>query len=345
MKNLFLLFISVFLFAGCATNRATAQQNAPQISRSFPASSIQSVEANTSGGSITVVGDTRSQATVEVFASNNNLSESRIKQLLEENYDIDIRVQNGKLIATAKPKRQITNWNQNGLSISFKISVPSGASSDLKTSGGSIHLSNLNGGSQNFQTSGGSLSIDNVRGNISGRTSGGSINVTNSHNNIDLRTSGGSITAQNSSGTLNLRTSGGSLNLTNLNGNIEATTSGGSINANDIQGTLKTRTSGGSINLNRLSGNVEASTSGGSMNVEMRSVNEFVRLTNSSGNLSVTLPANQGYRLDISARNRIDTSGLQNFNGNMNERSINGNVGAGGAEINARGQRVNLNFR
>ena len=341
MKKLVSFFIGTFL---CIT-LAVGQQNVLEINHSFPAASVQTVEARTSGGSITVTGDAGTQATVAVRASNNRLSESQIRQRLEENYDISVRVENGKLIAEARQRRGLNIGNRDGLSISFVISVPNNVSSVLRTSGGSIRLSDLSGSTQSFQTSGGSLSIENVSSNIDGRTSGGSVTLRDSHGNIKLQTSGGSITAQNSNGAITLRTSGGSLTLNHLSGNIDARTSGGSVRANDIQGSLNTQTSGGSVNLNRLSGNVQASTSGGSMNVEMLSVSEYVRLTNSSGNITLTLPPNQGYNLNIRGSNRITTSGLQNFNGNIDERNINGAVGNGGATVEVRGQRVNLNFR
>ncbi|MDR0332546.1 MAG: hypothetical protein LBI15_03695 [Dysgonamonadaceae bacterium] len=326
MKHLLLLFIGTFL----CINIAVGQRNVVEMRHSFPATSIQMVEARTSNGSITVTGDANSQATVEVRVSGNNrLSESRIRQLLEENYDIDVRVQNGKLYATARPKRNarnVGNLRQENLSISLIISTPNNVSSDLRTSNGSIGVSNLSG-------------------NTVGRTSNGRINLDNSQGNINLTTSNGAISTQNSSGTITLKTSNGRIDLDNLTGVIVAGTSNARITANNIQGTLEVSTSNGAVTLNRLSGNVSASTSNGAVSVEMLSVSEFVRASTSNGNLNLTVPANQGYRLNVSARNRIGTSGLQNFNGNMNERSINGNIGNGGAEINVRGQRVNLNFR
>jgi hypothetical protein len=326
MKHLLLLFIGTFL----CINVVVGQRNVVEMRHSFPAASIHSVEARTSNGSITITGDAGSQATVEVRVSGNNrLSESRIRQLLEENYDIDVRVQNGKLYATARPKRNarnVGNLRQENLSISLIISTPNNVSSDLRTSNGSIGVSNLSG-------------------NTVGRTSNGRINLDNSQGNINLTTSNGAISTQNSSGTITLKTSNGRIDLDNLTGVIVAGTSNARITANNIQGTLEVSTSNGAVTLNRLSGNVSASTSNGAVGVEMLSVSEFVRASTSNGNLNLTVPANQGYRLNVSARNRIGTSGLQNFNGNMNERSINGNIGNGGAEINIRGQRVNLNFR
>ena len=339
MKKLFVLFVSVLLSASCFT----VYSQDPIMTRSFTASSIKEVESITAGGSLILTGDAGSDAKVEVFVSRNNWSNDRIKQVLDENYTIEIKVENGKLYAVAKQKQNIANWNQQGLSISFKISVPKQVNSKLRTSGGSIQISNLSG-SQDFRTSGGSLKVENVSGNITGMTSGGSITVIGSEDNINLRTSGGSITAKDCTGKIDLNTSGGSLNMSNLNGTISAGTSGGSITANNIQGTLKTGTSGGSVRLDGISGNVEATTSGGSMDVKMKSVSDFVKLS-SSGNINLRLPADRGYNLNIRS-NKLETpNGWRNFSGRSDDRSVDGTINGGGAEINVRSsQRVRLSF-
>ena len=342
MKKSSLLLVSVLLSANLFSARADEQQKEPFMTRSFPAASIKSVEATTSGGSITVTGDAGTQAVVEVFINCDKWSNERIKEVLDENYTIDIKVEGGKLYAMAKQKGSI-NWNQQGLSISFKISVPRQVNSELKTSGGSIHIAGLTG-SQDFKTSGGSLTVENLSGNINGTTSGGSINVSNSSDNINLKTSGGSITANDCSGKINMRTSGGSIRMSNLDGTIDASTSGGSITANDVNGTLKTGTSGGSVRLNGISGNVEAKTSGGSMDVTMEAVSDFVKLSN-SGNTSLTVPAGKGYNLKVKA-NKIDTSGLKEYRGNIDSRNMEGTIGNGGPEIEIKtSQKANLTFR
>jgi DUF4097 and DUF4098 domain-containing protein YvlB len=344
MKHLLLLFISTFL----CINVAIGQRNEPIITRSFPMTSIQAVEIHAQNGDIIVIGDDNSPVTVEVFVTNPVLSSSRIKELFEENHTIDIREENGKLTVAAKARRLSPGlWNRrnnpNRLNVSFRISVPSNISSDLRTSNGSIHISNLSGDAQNFRTSNGFLLVENVSGNIIGRTSNGRINLENSQGNIDLTTSNGRISAQNSSGTITVKTSNGRINLNDLIGIIAARTSNSRITANNIQGTLETRTSNGSVTLNRLSGNVTASTSNGSMNVEMLSVTDFVRLS-ANRDINLVMP-DKNYSISVQG-NRIRTSGLRDFSGNMDlRRRLNGNIGNGGAEINARGKRVNLNFR
>ena len=339
MKNLFLLSVSVLLSANLCVN---AQRKEPYLTRTFPASSIRSVEATTSGGSIKVTGDAGSEAVVELFVSRDKWSDERIKQALEENYTIDIKVEGGKLYALAKPKSNFS-WNLQGLNVSFTISVPKQVNNDLHTSGGSIRIADLSG-SQDFKTSGGSLTVENVSGNIVGKTSGGSITISRSNDKIDLKTSGGSITASDCSGEINLKTSGGSVRMSHLDGNIDASTSGGSITANDVNGILKTGTSGGSVTLKDIYGSVDARTSGGSMTVEMQSVDDYVKLSN-SGSVHLSLPANNGYNLKVKA-NKIETSGLKDYRGNVESRSMEGTVGNGGAKIDINtSQRASLSFK
>ena len=343
MKKLFILFISVLVNVNLVSVPVHAQDKDPFMTRTFPASSIRAVEATTSGGSITVNGDAGSEAVVEVYVSGNKWSKEHIKEVLEDNYTIDIKVENGNLYAVAKSKNRITNWNQQGLSISFKISIPKQVNNNLQTSGGSIHISGLSG-TQNFKTSGGSLTVESVSGKIAGVTSGGSITVSNSSDNIDLKTSGGSITARDCSGKINLKTSGGSVKMSHLDGIIDASTSGGSITADDVSGTLRTGTSGGSVKLNGISGSVDAKTSGGSMTVEMESVSDYVKLSN-SGNINMSLPAGKGFNLKVRANN-IETSGLKDFRGNVESRSMDGTIGNGGPEIDVRtSQRASLTVR
>ena len=350
MKKQLVLFVSILLcVSSCATAKNSESKenngnngNTPYLTREFPASSIKEVEATTSGGSLMLTGDAVSKAVVEVYVSRDNWSNEKIKQVLDDNYTLDIKVVDGKLYAVAKQKKNINNWDSKGLSISFKISVPKQVNSNMQTSGGGIQISNLSG-SQDFKTSGGSLMVDNVSGSITGATSGGGISVTNSKDNIDLKTSGGSIIANGCSGTINLATSGGGISLNNLTGKIDAVTSGGSIMANNISGTLTTATSGGSVSLEAISGNLEAKTSGGNMIVKIKSANEYVRLSN-SGNLNLVLPAGKNYNLSVKA-NKIDVSGLQNFSGSQDNSRLEGTIGSGGTEVTVKSsQWVWLSF-
>ncbi|WP_018615771.1 DUF4097 family beta strand repeat-containing protein [Segetibacter koreensis] len=334
MKKLFLHLILAGITISVNAQKETKE---PYLSKSFANTSIKDVDVKTSGGSISVAGVDASEARVEVYVNGNknsdNLSKEDIKRRLEENYDLNISLSNNTLTAIAKPKERSMNWKK-GLSISFKVFTPKNVNSDIATSGGSISLTNLSG-NQDFSTSGGSLHVDNLSGNVKGRTSGGSIDVTNSKDDISLSTSGGSIHAENCDGNLRLSTSGGSLDLTALKGNIEASTSGGSINGNDIEGELSASTSGGSVHLNNLTCSLEASTSSGSIDISMKSIGKYIKISNSGGNVDLTIPGGKGIDLRLSG-NKVSTPALANFNGSMDNNEVEGKLNGGGVPVTVR---------
>jgi len=319
----------------------------PYISRLLSSGAIAAVDVETSGGSITITGGNENEARLEVYISGNNsnkLSKAEIDQRLKEYYDLSIDVVNNKLMATAKAKTNNMNWKMS-LNISFVVYTPIKVSTVLKTSGGSISLTNITG-SQNFATSGGSLSVDRLSGNIKGRTSGGSISLKNTTDNIDLGTSGGSITASDCKGNINLSTSGGSLNLHDLEGAITAYTSGGSINANNIEGELKSYTSGGSIRMKDMMCSLETSTSGGVINISVKQLGKYLTVKNSGGDISIELPAQKGMNLDLAAT-KINPGTLKNFNGKVTTSQVNGTLNGGGipVRINAGSGEIDLDFK
>jgi len=317
----------------------------PFMTKSLSNESVKNVEVQTSGGSISVSGVAASEARIEVYVSSNNgkddLSKTEIQQRLNELYDLNIAVANGKLTAVAKSKERIRDWKR-ALSISFKVFVQKNVSTDLTTSGGSISLTNLSG-NQDFSTSGGSLNVDNVSGKVDGRTSGGSINLENSKDDIELTTSGGSINAKNCDGKLRLSTSGGSLDLKDLKGDIRATTSGGSVVGRNVEGELIAHTSGGSIHLSDLSCSLETSTSGGNIDVSVKQLGKYVKISNSAGNIDLELPKGKGMDLDLSG-DRIKTDHLDNFNGKIDDDEVNGKLNGGGVpvRVNAGSGRISL---
>lgn len=330
-KSVFLLgFLSITVFANAQNNKT------PHLTKSLSSEKIDKVEANTSGGSISVSATSASEARVEVYISSpngKNISKEEIQKRLDEFYTLDISVSGGQLTANAKNKKQNINWKE-ALNISFKIYTTANINTQLRTSGGNIDLAGISG-NQNFATSGGSLTVSGTSGSLKGRTSGGNIDIKNSKDEIDLATSGGSITAENCNGNLNLKTSGGSLSLSSLKGNIDAGTSGGSVNADAVEGSLKAHTSGGNVHLNSMSGSVDASTSGGNMSIAINNLGEFVKLSNSGGNIHLQMPKDKGLNLDIHG-DKISINPLNNFSGSKEDDQIKGNLNGGGIPVNIR---------
>jgi len=341
-KYLMLLIIAVGSFTVMAQNKT---EKPPYLTRSFTNENISQVISQTSGGNIIV--EPSSSPHVDVFVSGNgknrNLSNDEIKSRVENDYDLTVAVNKGTLTAIARPKHRFTNWN-NALSFSFHIYSPSNVSTKLNTSGGNIQLSGLSG-NQDFATSGGNLELNELSGKIKGKTSGGNIYLKNCKDEMDLSTSGGNITGKNSSGEMRLSTSGGSIQLKDLNGNIDASTSGGNVEAESIKGELSASTSGGNVSLQKLSCSVKTSTSGGNIDVVIEIPGKYISITNSGGQVHLTIPKNIGLDLQLSAM-KISTQNLQNFSGTNNKDQIKGTVNGGGipVTVDAGGGRLDVVF-
>jgi hypothetical protein len=325
--------VIVLLFAGCLPWITEAQSygtRTPYITKSLAKESFQKAEVETSGGNITVGGVSTSEARIEVFVDPNNsdnMSKEEIQKKLDEYYDLHISVNENRLTATARPKVQNMDWKR-GISVSFKLYIPQGVSTELSTSGGNIELSNLTGGTQDFTTSGGNLDLNHVSGKIIGRTSGGNIYVRDAKEDIDLATSGGDVKA------------------INCQGKIKLITSGGSVHGDHIEGELSAHTSGGDVRLEGLSCSLETSTSGGDIDVAMVTLGKYVRINNSGGDIDLQMPKNQGLDLRLSG-DKIRVDELNNFSGTKDENEINGKMNGGGVPITVDGGsgRVSLTFK
>ncbi|WP_350214013.1 DUF4097 family beta strand repeat-containing protein [Gracilimonas sp.] len=231
----------------------------------FRVSGEVSLEVQTSGGSISVVGSNEDEVVVEMFVRRKGDYVEAGEADLSD-YDIEIFQDGNTVKALVDRKSKGWNWN-NGYSISFVVYAPEETRSRLKTSGGSLTVRNLNGSQE-------------------------------------LKTSGGSITAEGIRGEMVLKTSGGSINISEVQGNVEANTSGGTIRAETLVGNLDAKTSGGSIRLSGIEGNVDARTSGGSINAEILAPADYIELKTSGGSITIKVPEENGYNLDLDG-NRV----------------------------------------
>ena len=332
-----LLFSTTYLFA-------QKENEKPYTVKKYPSSQIKNLEVNTSGGGITVEGGSESETIVEVYIKTGNSRDNSSEEIENrlDNYILSYVQVNDNLKISAKPKNNNMNWKKS-LNISYKIYTPKNLNTTLNTSGGGISMKNLKGDLK-FHTSGGGLSLAGLSGKINGRTSGGGISLTDLHDQIDLSTSGGGISAKNSSGNILLRTSGGGLDLENLKGKINATTSGGGIDADHISGELITSTSGGSIHLNDVGGNIKASTSGGGIHANISTIENYLTLNASSGNITVDMPLSKGMDLDITGQ-RVTHATLNNFSGEVEKDRISGKLNGGGAKVSIHASSGNISLK
>lgn len=300
-----LVFFS-FLFISSQV-LAEHDERDPYVVKNFRVETPASVNVETSGGSISVVGGSGSQVVVKMYVSKSGTSwfgSDDIEESLED-YDINISQQGNTVYASAKKRGN--GWGSNSLNISFELEVPRSVSSNLNTSGGSISLQSLEG-NQKVRTSGGSLNFDDINGYTEANTSGGSININGYQGVIQGRTSGGSIRAHNADGELDLHTSGGSIILEDVQGSIEARTSGGSIKAFVL------------------------------------GIDKYLTLKTSGGSVNAVIPEGIGVDLDL-AGNRVNTS-LNNFSGTSERDHVKGTMNGGGVAVNLRtsGGSVNLDY-
>jgi hypothetical protein len=313
---------------------------------SLATAAIEKVTAETSGGNIIAMGaDKDLRIEVYVKPSNSrekNLSKEDIKKRLEADYDLIVKTDNHLLTAIAKTKRKNFDWNR-GLSISFKIYLPKKCSNHLVTSGGNISITALTG-DQNFTTSGGNLDVESLSGHIIGTTSGGNIAVLNSTNDIELTTSGGNIEARDCKGNIKLTTSGGNLTLRSLDGTVNAITSGGTVFGIKLDGSITAQTSGGNVLLKELKCSLDAATSGGNMDIQIKKLTGKLNLTNSSGNINLEIPGNQGMDLKFYAE-KIHVSNLVNFSGTTDKTKMIGSLNGGGIPVTVHGNGGKIELR
>lgn len=285
------------------------QQNDPYRVETFALNAPGDLQVRTSGGHITVEGSNSEDVRVEMFVHKNGDNLMPEDTDLED-WDIDITKDGSKIKAIAKRKGN-SGWklfgNKNNVSISFTVYTPREMSSDLRTSGGHIKIDGLSG-NQKLSTSGGHLTLANLEGTVDARTSGGHINIDKVKGDIDARTSGGHISVENAEGKIRVKTSGGHLNFADIKGALEASTSGGNIKA------------------------------------DLTSVSEMVELRTSGGNISITIPENQGFDLDL--RGSYVSTDLKNFSGQIDRNEVEGKLNGGGTKIAARtsGGTVSLHF-
>lgn len=209
------------------------------------------------------------------------------------------------------------NWGNKGLKV--RALVPMRFDVDLKTSGGSISVDDLEGQVRS-ETSGGSLSFGRIDGTVWGRTSGGSIRL------------------EQSSGEADVHTSGGSIKLGDVDGTVEAVTSGGSIEIARAQGSVTARTSGGSISIEEAMGDLEARTSGGSITAALGTQPKGdCYLGTSGGNVTVYLARGLGFDLDAKASGGRVTSDMEvTVRGTIGKDALRGRLNQGGPKLTLR---------
>ena len=258
--------VFVLLFAGLSYAGSILDGD---IERSFDVGPGGRLVLESDIGSIEVRSHNRNTVDVDILIESRR-GGRRVDEFLED-FDVDFRHQGNDVTIIAEYPRDRWNfWDSIGkyIRVRFRIAVPRKYNVDLKTSGGSISVDDLEG-EVISKTSGGGLDFGRIKGPVKGKTSGGSIRLSSCEGTADVRTSGGSITVGEVSGDVYAHTSGGSIHVDEVMGMIDATTSGGSVTASitrQPEYDCRLTTSGGGITVHLaedIKVDLNASTSGG----------------------------------------------------------------------------------
>ena len=186
------------------------------------------VLAQTSSGSITVVGADVTDCNVVAQIRVRALSEETAQEIAKKVEIILEQVGNTLTVKADKPPKK----RRCSIAISYDITVPRQTNVECTSSYGPVKLSN-------------------IEGNAKGKSSSGSITAEDIQGSTHLHTSYGPVTCRNITGdNIKLESSSGKISAENIKGSAEMDTSYGSITCEDISGPeIKLRSSSGGIRL------------------------------------------------------------------------------------------------
>lgn len=304
-----------------------SKDDQPTITKTFDLNQPGTLNAQSSGGGVTVITHNQKTVVIQAFVRKNGRLLSPSDKMLDEvleDFNLDFS-KNGSDI-TARVERQ-SQWRfMNNVGISLTILVPREMSCNVSSSGGGVKISGV-AGTHNFSSSGGGVQLENITGNTKAKSSGGGVKVTNQNGDVQLRSSGGGV------------------NLDGARGNVLAHSSGGGVHLSDIHGDVEAGSSGGGVTITGESGAVKAKSSGGSVHVNIGNLSKEMHLESSGGGVDAVIKNGENLGLDLdlsSSRVNVD---LRNFSGKSEKDRVKGTMNNGGIPFYMRASGGNVNVR
>ena len=244
------------------------------VEKTFTVSGTGTLKVETHGGAIEVMPSAGSEVKVTAKQRIRADSDAEADQLLEKlTLTMEQDGNEVRLVSKYEKRPFAFSGSWPPVNVDFVVSVPKAFASDLKTSGGSITVGDLEGPAK-LHTSGGNIKLGKMGGSVDAHTSGGNVSLASARAGVQLRTSGGNISAGPVNGPAEISTSGGNINVDSVESALRARTSGGNIRA-AITGPLKEEcvltTSGGTVRVNvdkAAAFQLDASTSGGNVDAQ-----------------------------------------------------------------------------
>jgi DUF4097 and DUF4098 domain-containing protein YvlB len=252
------------------------------------------------------------------------------------------------------------------ISVSMEIDVPKKSPLTVKTQSGDVSasdfLSDLNISDQT-----GDVDVRNTTGDISIDLHKGDAKISNTRGDIKISGKGGEIEANEATGSLTVdgdfygpiradRLAKGvrlispktDMTLSALSGHIEA--SSGNLDIVDAPGNLSLRTRDAEITLENAGGKVNIDNRNAAVSVRFSSIpREDIQITNSSAEISLTLPGSSSFEIQADCRECdiiSEFSGLEASKSESSDSHLAGKYGTGrGPKITLKTSYGNINLR
>ena len=230
--------------------------------------------------------------------------------------------QNGNVIRIGRIDDQDL---QNGVSISYTLTVP--ADSFLRSKTGS-----------------GSHRIEGVRGNVQASTGSGSI-VAREIGSLSASAGSGSIDVERVDGTVRADTGSGRIRATAVNGAIIAKTGSGGIELVQAgSGDVNVSSSSGTVRVRGVRGTPRASTTSGGLHVQGEPRGDW-ELSAASGGVRVDVPDGFGFDLDATTSSGSIDVGMPVAMSSTGRRTLRGTVHGGGSRLRVHTSSGNIDIR
>jgi len=313
MKRSIVLLLILFFLVLLTTN-AWADRVEKVIEESFALDSTGSFSLGNVAGDIMVYSWDKEEVKMVAIKSVSSWGIGDPEEFLAK-IEIEIVSQPKTLkINTRYPR---FSWIRN-TRVNYQLWIPEATSVRLESVSGTIqigdHLNRVY-----TKTVSGKIKLENIRGNVEVKTTSGDVVISNVQGDLAWSSTSGDLDLVNLVGDLDLHTTSGEVSGQEINGDIKANSVSGDLAFLDSQGGLSY--------LHTVSGKIRA---------ELKVIDKDVSsmsLSTVSGGITLYLPENASFDLDISTVSGEINTGFKVLIDSVSKRKLQGEVGAGGITI------------
>jgi len=309
MKKSIIVLLSL-IFLVLLTTNAWADRVEKVIEESFLLQKTGSFSLNSVAGDITVYSWDKEEVKMLATKSISSWGIGDPEEFLDK-IEIEIVSQPGTLkINTRYP---LFSWVRN-TRVDYQLWIPEATSVQLESISGTIqmeeHLNRVNA-----KTVSGNIKLNNIKGKVEVKTTSGDVVIGNVQGDLAWSSTSGDLDLASLVGDLDLHTTSGSVSGQEINGEIKAGSVSGDLAFLDSQGNL--------ADLHTISGDIRA---------ELKVIDKDasgMSLSTVSGGITLYLPEDASFDLDISTVSGEINTGFQVLIDSVSERKLQGKVGTG----------------